>query len=73
MQSLKTQSTQSKLLRTALSTDKQKVALFTKLLRRTGAIYSSLVATGAMPPPLRKSTSTEAALAAVDAKAATNH
>ena len=51
--------------------EKQKVALYTKLLRRTGAIYSSLVATGAMPPPVRKIASTEAALAAVDKVAET--
>ena len=61
--------TDARLFRTALATEKQKVALFTKLLRRTGAIYSSMVATGAIPPPVRRSASTESALAAVDSAA----
>ena len=49
----------------------EKVALFTKLLRRTGAIYSGMVATGAVPPPVRRTASTEAALAAVDSMSTT--
>ena len=63
--------TRARLYRTALATEKQKVAIFTKLLCRTGAIYSSMVATGAMPPPVRRSAATEATLAAVDSNDAT--
>ena len=61
--------TRARLYRTALATEKQKVAIFTKLLCRTGAIYSSMVATGAMPPPVRRSVSMESALAAVESAA----
>ena len=64
-------STHAKLLRTRISAEKQKVALFTKLLRRTGAIYSGMVATGAVPPPVRRTASTEAALAVVDSTSTT--
>ena len=49
-----------------VTTEKKKAATFKKLLYRTGAIYSSMIAAGTMPPPVRRSASTDAALDVVD-------
>ena len=58
--------THTRLLRTCVATEKKKAATFEKLLYRTGAIYSSMIAAGTMPPPVRRCASTDAALDVVD-------
>ena len=57
--------THAKLLRPVVATEKKKGATFEKLLYRTSAIYSSMIAI-TMPPHVRRSASTDAALDAVD-------
>ena len=49
-----------------MATEKKKSATFEKLQYWTGAIYSSMIAAGTMPPPVRRSASTDAALEVVD-------
>ena len=53
-----------------MATKNTKAATFEKLLYRTGAIYTSMIAAGTMPPPVRSSASTDAALDVVDSELA---